>query len=686
VDERVGARTIAERLRRVAAGTFVGRTAECDTFRAALAVPEPPFNVLHVMGPGGIGKSALLRRFAAIADEAGVTAGLIDGRQIEPAPDPFIAAARTALGFDPRHPPEITSYVLLVDAFDMLAPLGDWLVAELLPSLPSQALVVLAARHGEVARTLNCLEGLVHTVKLRNLTPEEGEAYLERRGVIPERREEILRLSHCHPLAMAIAADTIQQTGALGDGAQFEIIAALLDRLIEHAPSPDHRLAIEIAAHARVTTEALLADAIGERVAGAIFSWLRGLSFMEASGEGLMPHDLARDIVHRDLAWRSFARLRDVHQRTRQHYLRHYREGTSNERMAALRDLVYLHRLNPIMQAFFEFRAIGHVYAEPASPQDHAAIVRLISQYEGERSAVIARHWLERQPQSFIAMRSAGERLAGTLCQIDLTAIDDHDVEIDPLLHEAIGAMTGHEPRPGEAAIMGRFMVSTASYQGPSPATTAMQIQSYLTWMTASRLSWSFIALDEARDWGDLMRYIDFAPVGREITALPPRRFRIFGHDWRKVGPIAWFEMMERRELETKLRPDDLRSPEIETIVLSEIQFRDAVRQALRHLSDERLLATNPLLRARLLMTGSTPASPAALRQAVVAAAAALKQNPRDEKFHQALDVTFLRYAPSQEAAAERLGLPFGTYRYRLATGVDRVADILWQEELAAQG
>jgi hypothetical protein len=686
VDERVGARTIGERLQRVTAGAFVGRTAECDCFRAAIAAPEPPFNLLRIMGPGGIGKSALLRRFAAIADEAGVTAGLIDGRQIEPAPDQFIAAAHTVLGFDPRRPPETAPYVFLVDAFDMLAPLGDWLVAELLPSLPSQALVVLAARRGEVANAPNGWEGLVRTIKLRNLTPEEGAKYLERRGVLPEMREEILQLSHCHPLAMAIAADTIDQTGALADGARFEIIAALLDRLIEHAPSPEHRLAIEIAAHARVTTEALLADAIGERVAGEIFRWLRGLSFMESGGEGLLPHDLARDIVHRDLAWRSFARLRDVHQRTRQHYLRHYREGTSNERLAALRDLVYLHRLNPIMQAFFEFRAIGHVYAEPASPQDHAAILRLISQYEGEQSAAIARHWLERHPQSFIAMRSAGERVSGTLCQIDLMAIDDRDVEIDPLLKEALGAMRGHEPRPGEAAIMGRFMISAASYQGPSPATTAMQIQSYLTWMTVARLSWSFITLDQERDWGHLMRYIDFAPVGREVTGVPPRRFRIFGHDWRKVGPIAWFEMMERRELETQLRPHDLRSPEIETIALSEVQFRNAVRQALRHLSDERQLATSPLLRARLLMTGSTPASPAALRQVIVAAAAAMKQHPRDDKFHQALEVTFLRSAPSQEAAAERLGLPFGTYRYRLATAVDRVADILWQEELAAKG
>jgi hypothetical protein len=117
---------------------------------------------------------------------------------------------------------------------------------------------------------------------------------------------------------------------------------------------------------------------------------------------------------------------------------------------------------------------------------------------------------------------------------------------------------------------------------------------------------------------------------------------------------------------------------------LSEAQFREQVREALRHYSQEATLARNPLLRSRLLMAGSEPARPAALREKIVAAAEALKERPKDEKFFRALDLTFLHPAPSQEAAAERLGLPFGTYRYRLNIAIDRVADALWQQELGA--
>jgi hypothetical protein len=33
---------------------------------------------------------------------------------------------------------------------------------------------------------------------------------------------------------------------------------------------------------------------------------------------------------------------------------------------------------------------------------------------------------------------------------------------------------------------------------------------------------------------------------------------------------------------------------------------------------------------------------------------------------------------PSQEKVAERLELPFSTYRHRLGKGIERVSEILW--------
>jgi len=46
------------------------------------------------------------------------------------------------------------------------------------------------------------------------------------------------------------------------------------------------------------------------------------------------------------------------------------------------------------------------------------------------------------------------------------------------------------------------------------------------------------------------------------------------------------------------------------------------------------------------------------------------------------LNRTYLKPAPSQEAAASMLGLPFSTYRRHLAKAVDRLIDRLWSIEI----
>src|SRR5438067_11977374 len=79
---RLGERLSAARHRQ-----FVGRDSERAAFRSALEASELPFSILHVFGPGGVGKTTLLKEFAYIAEQAGIPSIYIDGRNIEPAPE-----------------------------------------------------------------------------------------------------------------------------------------------------------------------------------------------------------------------------------------------------------------------------------------------------------------------------------------------------------------------------------------------------------------------------------------------------------------------------------------------------------------------------------------------------------------------------------------------------------------------
>ena len=133
-----------------------------------------------------------------------------------------------------------------------------------------------------------------------------------------------------------------------------------------------------------------------------------------------------------------------------------------------------------------------------------------------------------------------------------------------------------------------------------------------------------------------------------------------------------WLDMMGEQELGAEPRRRRRRS---RVLALSQPEFADAVRRALRDLHRPDALAANPLQRAR--MTGAAP-----LDQLLEQAVASLRADPRDAKLARALERTYLRPAPTQEAAAEVLGLPFSTYRRHLTRGVERVVDWLWHREL----
>jgi hypothetical protein len=296
---RLGDRLAGARRRR-----FVGRAAELALFASALAAPEPPFALLYVHGPGGVGKTVLLGEFARLAADTAVPAVRLDGRDLDPSPPGFLAALGRALGEAPDTSPlEALALrprgVLLVDTYETLAPLDAWLRETLLPELPAGHLVVLAGRDPPAAGWLADAgwRDLARVVPLRNLRPSESRAYLSARGVPAAQHPAALSFTHGHPLALSLVAD-VSATG--GDPTAFaperrpDVVRALLERFVQGLPGPRHREALEACAHVRVTTEALLASALGAGDAHELFGWLRRLSFVEEGPHGLFPYDLAR--------------------------------------------------------------------------------------------------------------------------------------------------------------------------------------------------------------------------------------------------------------------------------------------------------------------------------------------------------------------------------------------------------
>ena len=110
-------------------------------------------------------------------------------------------------------------------------------------------------------------------------------------------------------------------------------------------------------------------------------------------------------------------------------------------------------------------------------------------------------------------------------------------------------------------------------------------------------------------------------------------------------------------------------------------RFAEAVRLALRDLRRPDRLRGNALM-GSALAAGLDGASPDRLVATLLAGIEQIGQEPRAGTLHRVLDRTFVRGAPTQEAAAEVLGLPLSTYRRHLARALERLTDLLWAVEI----
>ena len=691
------AKRLAERLTAARRRQFVGRDAERALFGAALAAPDLPFCVLYIFGPGGVGKTTLLGEFAALCQQAGVVVAALDGRNIDPSPTAFRAALHTALGGDPARSAMGAGrrQVLLVDTYELLAPLDSWLRDRVLPELPASLLVVLASRQPPAPawRADPGWQTLIRVLPLRNLSPSESRAYLARRAIPPAAHQPVLDFTHGHPLALSLVAEVFAQRPSVDfhPAADPDIIRTLLEQFVERVPGPVHRAALEACALVRVTTEALLAQLLGLPDVHELFAWLRGLSFIESGPRGLFPHDLAREALAADLRWRNPDRYAELHGRARAYYARCLQQLRGSEQQRMLFDYVFLHRESPLVRPFLEWQESGTSAPDRMAAADQPAVLEMIRQHEGQQSAHLAAHWFARQPHNVVVYRDADGQPSGLLLILALHEARQQDVAADPATRAAWAYLQHHAPlRPGEGAGLVRFWLARDSYQAVSATQSLIFVNICQYYFNTPGLAFSFFPCADPAFWAPAFAYMDLERLPTAEYTVAGRPYGVFGHDWRIMPPLAWLDLLAERELASaplERRPQST----LPLVVLSGEAFAGAVREALQHLGQPEVLRDNPLLRARLVVEAAGASADAATRLAtlhtlIAEAAEGLKVTPRGAKAYRALYHTYLHPAATQEQAAEILDLPFSTYRRHLKMGVTQLVATLWQRELSGGG
>jgi hypothetical protein len=688
---------LADRLREARRRCVVGRGAERRIFDHALT-GVTPFLLLNLYGPGGVGKSTLVQAFCDACDEQAIPAWRISGQEIDASPGGVFAALGPETLEALRH--SATRQVLLIDNYESLETLEAWLRESFLPTLGAETLVVLAGRNPISAAWRGDLawQGQIQLLPIRNLDPADAQAFLLARQIPESQHAAILSFTHGYPLALSLVCEdyaiapqsipTEQRVLTEAFLPPHAIVQALLERFIESIPTPTHRAALAICALLRVTTEPILEAVLETKNGHAIFEWLRSLSFIETLPTGLCPHAVAREALLADLRWRSPDRYADYHKLARGYYANRFRTGKAKEQQDILWDYVFLHHDQAVLRDAFTWENASGAYVETATQSEASALRAFVASQESEASARLFEHWFAQpKKQTTLVFRSvSGAKLLGFMMLVFLEQIEELDEKIDPAIHSASHYLKKTTPlRSGDRATYFRFWMDAEKHQQVSPVQSMVWINCVRHYLTTPGLVHTFFPCADPGLYADIFAYVELGRVPEADFTIDTHTHGVFAYNWRTLPPLAWFAVMADKEL--SLFGSSTPPPRSSMVVLSREAFESAIKEALKYFNAPERLVQNALIHSRIIVDrigglAQPMLQASTLRGLLKESIEALQASPKRERLFRALSATFLQPSITQEQAAERLDLPFSTYRRHLTEGIAVITEVLWQQEL----
>ena len=649
---RVGA-TLGTRLSQRDRGRFVGRTRELEVLESLL-VDDPPASLVLVHGPGGIGKSTLLREVSRRAAERGWTPFVIEGRDLGPVADAVedaLAGARS-----------VERPLLLFDSYERMTGLGGYLRGELLPSLPERAIVVIAGRRApEAAWLQGGWENLALELELRELSPDEAIELLLALDVPDRAKARVLAAgTGGSPLALTLAASAARADPAWSPEHGLDspdTVRTLIHRLADTELEGAHTGALSVASLARVVTVDMLREVLPRTDSRDAYDWLSSRTFAEPLGEGLTLHELVRKALHADLHRRHPDWARELRRRIAD-YL--YARAAAGDLLLTI-DMAHLVENAMIRWGYGWEGSIDH-RIDDVRPGDDELVREALERRGIEDWWSVTQPYFDHAPERVAVVRGADDELCGF--QVSVTPRNAPAFAEDcPVL----GPWVRHAREAGadDTAVLWH---SSIDFVGDS----AGRVQAMLGMAGMLRAGipnprYAYLPIDPAipaaRAFAEALgaRHVAEIDVVADGTVLLECHVKDHGEG----GLLG----SQRDLVYTEL---GLPPPQAHPAPgVGDADLARAVRDALRDMRLPHKLAASPLA------SGLDPEERAAsVRSALEEAAEhAFGETESERLLHRVLVRGYLDPAPSHERAADELNVSRSTYFRRLRIATDRVAD-----------
>jgi hypothetical protein len=631
---------------------FVGRAEELNRL-AGLLDPDAAASVAFLHGPGGIGKSALLRELARRARERGLAVRTVDARDTDAAPA-AVASALAALR-------EGSCDLLLVDTYEQASALGAEL-REGMAAAPAGARLVLAGRRAPEPGWLG--EEWRGRMLVRDLGPlsgAEARALLADHGVTEEETAtRIVNWAAGSPLALSVAADTLMAGNEL-DLERLDADGLLAGTLVSHLAREEleeaDRDIVAVAAIARAVDAQLLAAVLPGVDGDHAEAWLRTLSFAETLGTRVTLHERVRGAVRATLAAEDPEHERSLRRRAADHL---YARAELGE-LRLLADLAELID-EPRIRWGIAPPPVG-VRADRFRPGDRERLAELLGGAEEADWWPGVVRWLEEAPEHVIAIRDEAGLLVGWRIWVTPAAAPSwvaEDAILGPWLADA------RERAPDGDVLLLRDGKDLIRERGAEPTSPIVSAANYASVLGSGLRSVRFMyattdpADEQIHEFLLAMGYqrqsdLDVDDHGRTVPS--------YVVDWGEGGLVRFVRDLVYWDL-------GMTPP---SAAPADAPAAAAVRDALRSFHDPIALAANPLGRGR-----GADQRAAAVRQTLLEAVDGAFGDSPDERLQRAaIERGYLDPDGGHVVAMQELSFSRTTYFRRLATASDRVAEFV---------
>ncbi|WP_308637844.1 ATP-binding protein [Paenibacillus silvisoli] len=709
---------------------FVGREREIALMTQELGNGEAAWRLHHFHGPGGIGKSALLRAFERMLQKEEIVI-YVDVRTFEH-PARFADALRDELERRypfPHAPVDLLApfgtaeaermnrladiqgrLVLLLDGIERGSPIANWLRDHWLPQLITRIKVFTAGRFPLNEEWISAAGwiGMIRNVRLSPLSKCETDRYTAIIGIDdPSLRESVKLFSGGIPLALSLACESILQHGAQSflAGTQTTTIIAMMDRaLFQDGQQPAmYKRLLSAASMIWWFDQDLLEEMLGETIMRSEMSEFCSLPYVMPFGPGgysildgvrrWMNDELSRRApdTHQHYKLRA---LRTIERRWRMLEVVHSEE---KKRMLRLQKL-YLVSDSFMQSNHFASDGDGFVVRQAIESELPAVIAiyersmttmpPFLPDDTGQQAYI---HAIWKQDPGAIRVVLHGGLPVGFYAFVRLSA-EVRNILADNRVLSSYFEQSNceFESSPNENEYMFWLLGSVQEYD---PDVLGLLVREIYSERLSGRLVFTTIPLDgpidsicrlgfERLPWADYR-----SPGGLHYKAA---RIDLRGDDFFHRIPALEIETGSSESEHEQRMPVAAKKPQPQPLPQTQMQTpaADRIQLAKQLLEHHHRLLREPALLGQISgmlppPSSSLPKDQLAARISVVLATSLMslaESKPHEQLQERILRLFYLERIGSHEMVAQRLGMPMTTYYRHLKKGIRQLADLVFDQ------